>query len=53
MDVPISGHCAPGYGAVQDAFAANFAERGEVGAAVCVIIDGETVVDLVGGYTAR
>ena len=50
MDVPISGHCAPGYGAVQDAFAANFAERGEVGAAVCVIIDGETVVDLVGGW---
>jgi CubicO group peptidase (beta-lactamase class C family) len=35
---------------VRDAFAANFAERGEVGAAVCVIVDGRTVVDLVGGW---
>lgn len=51
MDVPISGVCAPGYEAVQDEFAANFAERGEVGAALCVIVDGETVVDLVGGWS--
>ena len=50
MDVPIDGLCAPGFGAVKDAFAANFAERGEVGAAVCVIEDGEIVVDLVGGW---
>jgi CubicO group peptidase (beta-lactamase class C family) len=50
MDVPISGHCGPGYGRVKDAFAANFAERGEVGAAVSVVVDGETVVDLVGGW---
>jgi CubicO group peptidase (beta-lactamase class C family) len=32
---------------------ANFAERGELGAAVCVIVDGETVVDLWGGDADR
>jgi CubicO group peptidase (beta-lactamase class C family) len=36
--------------AVGEAFAANFAERGEVGAGVCVIVEGTTVVDLVGGW---
>lgn len=51
MDAPISGMCAPGFRPVREAFAANFAERGEVGAAVCVIVDGEPVVDLVGGWT--
>ncbi len=50
MDVPISGECAPAYEMVREAFADNFAERGEVGAAVCVIHDGEVVVDLVGGW---
>ena len=35
---------------MREAFADNFAERGEVGAAVCVIVDGEVVVDLVGGW---
>jgi len=34
---------------VLDAFAGNFDERGEVGAAVCVYVDGEPVVDLWGG----
>ena len=33
-DTPISGTVAPGYEAVADAFAENFASRGEVGAAV-------------------
>jgi len=37
--------------AVRSAFADNFTERGEVGAAVCVIVDGEIVVDVVGGWT--
>ena len=50
MDVPISGFCRPGLDAVREAFAANFAERGEVGAAVCVMVDGELVVDLTGGW---
>ena len=35
---------------VADAFAANFAERGEVGAAVTVVHRGVTVVDLWGGW---
>ena len=34
---------------VLDAFAENFDQRGEVGAAVCVYIDGRPVVDLWGG----
>ena len=50
MDVPIDGTCAPGFDGVREAFAANFAERGEVGAAVHVILGGEVVVDLVGGW---
>ena len=37
------------FGEVADEFERNFAERGEVGAAVCVTLDGETVVDLWGG----
>lgn len=45
----IDGTVAPGYEAVRDAFAANFAEHGEIGAAVCVYRDGEPVVDLWGG----
>jgi CubicO group peptidase (beta-lactamase class C family) len=48
--MPISGMCAPRLDAVRRAFAANFAERGEVGAAVCVIVGGEVVVDLAGGW---
>ncbi len=36
---------------MRDAFVANFVERGEVGGAVCVMIDGEVVIDLVGGWT--
>lgn len=50
MDVPISGYCAPRFEGVRAAFATNFAERGEVGAAVCVMVHGEPVVDLVGGW---
>ena len=50
MGVPVSGRCDPPFEAVRQAFEDNFAERGEVGAAVCVIRGGETVVDLVGGW---
>jgi len=35
---------------VRDAFEKNFAARGEVGAAVCVLVEGQRVVDLVGGW---
>ena len=36
--------------AVKDAFAANFAQNGDVGASVAVVKDGELVVDLWGGH---
>jgi CubicO group peptidase (beta-lactamase class C family) len=45
----ISGMCAPGFAGVLDAFRANFDRLGEVGASVCVVRDGQTVVDLWGG----
>jgi CubicO group peptidase (beta-lactamase class C family) len=45
----IQGSCAPEFDQVREEFARNFAERGEVGASVCVTVDGETVVDLWGG----
>ena len=44
----IDGFVAPGWDRVADAFAANF-DHGDVGAACCVYVDGEPVVDLVGG----
>jgi CubicO group peptidase (beta-lactamase class C family) len=47
--VTVDGAIEPGWDAVRDAFVANFAERGEVGAAVCVYLDGRPVVDLWGG----
>ena len=47
---PISGRCAPGFEPVHDAFARNFDERGEIGAGVCVLVGGDVVVDLVGGW---
>ena len=39
----------PDFAGVQEEFERNFADRGEIGASVCVTIDGETVVDLWGG----
>jgi CubicO group peptidase (beta-lactamase class C family) len=47
---PIGGNWDPAFESVRDAFAANFADRGEVGAAVCVFVDGRIVVDLIGGF---
>jgi CubicO group peptidase (beta-lactamase class C family) len=45
----IEGTAAPGFDAVREAFAANFAERGDQGASVCVYRHGVPVVDLWGG----
>lgn len=47
--VEIQGTVAAGFEPVAEAFAANFAERGEVGAACAVRVGGEQVVDLWGG----
>jgi CubicO group peptidase (beta-lactamase class C family) len=51
-ETDIRGHVDPGFGPVADAFADVFVHEGERGAAVAVVVDGRTVVDLVGG-TAR
>src|SRR3546814_6350438 len=40
---PVCGWCAAGWEPVREAFVGNFAERGEVGAAVHVIVDGGVV----------
>ena len=40
----IEGTCAERFAEVREEFARNFAERGEVGASVCVTVDGETAV---------
>jgi len=47
---PIEGTCDARFAAIRDGFAANFAEHGEYGAAVTVVLDGHTVVDLWGGH---
>jgi CubicO group peptidase (beta-lactamase class C family) len=47
--VRIEGNISPGFEAVREAFAANFARRHELGAACCVYRNGEKVVDLWGG----
>ena len=47
--VAVHGHVAPGLEAVRDAFEANLARRGELGAAFAAVRDGELVADLWGG----
>jgi CubicO group peptidase (beta-lactamase class C family) len=45
----ISGSVKPGFEAVREAFARNFARGRELGAACCIYHRGEKVVDLWGG----
>ncbi len=52
-NAPISGFAAPGFEAVQDAFAENFARGEEQGAGFAAILDGEVIVDLHGGWADR
>ena len=47
--VNVSGECRDGFGAVKDAFVANFTDNGDVGASVAVTMHGELIVDLWGG----
>jgi CubicO group peptidase (beta-lactamase class C family) len=47
---PVMGTCDPRFRVVEEEFRRNFSERGELGAAVCVLIDGVAVVDLAGGF---
>ncbi|MEU5275566.1 serine hydrolase domain-containing protein [Streptomyces asoensis] len=46
----IHGHCDPRFAAVRAAFEENFRDRGELGAAVSVTVDGVPVADLWGGW---
>lgn len=48
----LSGTHHADFAAVAEEFAANFADRGELGAAVRVVVNGESVVDHWGGTTA-
>lgn len=50
MTTPVDGRVEPGWEAVREAFAANFASEGEVGAGVAVYHRGRCMVDLVGGW---
>lgn len=51
--VLVDGLVAPGFEPVRDAFIENFESRGDVGAACCVYVRGEPVVDLCGGTTGQ
>ena len=46
----VDGHCDPRFTAVREAFFRNFTEHGDVGASVCVYVDGARVVDCWGGH---
>ncbi|MEM1088591.1 MAG: serine hydrolase domain-containing protein [Pseudomonadota bacterium] len=52
-DFPVSGHVNTGFEPVREAFEANFAEDKELGAGFSAIIDGNVVVDLIGGWADR
>ncbi|MGW1808407.1 serine hydrolase domain-containing protein [Streptomyces sp. NPDC002078] len=49
-ETQVHGHCDARFAAVREAFEDNFRERGELGAAVAVTVDGATVADLWGGW---
>jgi len=49
-EITIHGTCDPRFARMKEVFAEGFRERGEVGAAVSVVVDGETVVDLWAGH---
>ncbi len=51
--IPIEGTCAPGFEPLRRAFVENFTRHGELGASVCVVVRGEVVVDLGGGWSDR
>ena len=49
--IPIEGMCHEDFQDVAEIFAQNFDLYGEIGSSICVVVDGETTVDLWGGYT--
>lgn len=53
QSIPVSGVVAPPFEGVRAAFARNLEGGDDLGAAFAVSIDGEVVVDLIGGYADR
>ena len=54
MSVPqVDGFCDPKFASVREAFVANLVQRGEIGGAVAIYIEGKPVVDLWGGQIVR
>ncbi len=53
MGSAVHGVCGDKFSAVRAEFEKNFAARGEVGASVCLSVDGQTLVDLWGGVADK
>jgi CubicO group peptidase (beta-lactamase class C family) len=49
MSSAVHGICDEKFSVIRAEFEKNFTERGEVGASVCLSVDGQTLVDLWGG----
>jgi CubicO group peptidase (beta-lactamase class C family) len=47
---PLAGFCEPRFAPVRDAMVDNYLQYGELGASVCIVVDGRVVVDLWGGF---
>ena len=52
-ELNISGHTAPGFESVRDAFEENFIDNLELGAALAVYLEDELIIDLEAGYSDR
>lgn len=50
MSVDVHGKCDEKFASVREAFEANLASGADVGATFCATVEGETVIDLWGGY---
>jgi len=49
--VQISGNCHEDFQEVAEIFSQNFDKYNEIGSSLCVVVDGERVVDIWGGHT--
>lgn len=53
MRIQANGRCAAGFESVVGAFESNFEDQDEVGAALCVYVDGQAVLDVWAGWADR
>ena len=53
MTIEITGVCPDRFARVRDVFEANFQDGGELGARFAFAVDGQIVVDLMGGFADR